>query len=68
MLKSIGRTKEAFVMRAEGWPQAGRNTGGTPCAVKAACTVWSRGKSGVSVKGNGEQCFPKNSGTVNTYG
>ena len=24
---------------------------GTPCAVKAACTVWSGGKSGDNIKG-----------------
>lgn len=24
---------------------------GTPCAMKVACTVWSRGKAGDSIKG-----------------
>ena len=41
-------------MGMEGWPQAvvteGCN-GGTPCAVKAACTVWSGGKARDHFKG-----------------
>lgn len=60
MPKSSGRTKEISVMEMEEWPQANLQTikrllkfvnGGTPCAMKVACTVWSGGKSEDNIKG-----------------
>ena len=59
MLKSSGRTKEISVMEMEEWPQANLQTikrllkfvnGGTPCAMKVACTVWVGGKVGDNIK------------------
>ena len=65
MLKSRGRTKETSVMDVEEWPQVmclrrtliGKSDklsilahDGTPCAVKAACTVWGGGKLGDYIK------------------
>lgn len=39
-----------FVMRVEVMDTSRNYYGGTPCAMKVACTVWTGGKDGDSIK------------------